>query len=139
MSTEKHNYQWDSTENALAFINFTVVKNKKCFDAQKIFLNTPCFVTEKYDGTNLAKDDLGVIYSRRFALGDDEQEFIKTSLKEVREADVSKLKSILIEAAGLDPNNIVKCIVYGEFICNAWYDYEKRGLIGKWKVFALQN
>ena len=116
MSTEKHHYQWDSTENALAFINFTVVKNKNSFDAEKVFLNTPCFVTEKYDGTNLAKDDQGIIYSRRFALGDDEQEFIKTSLKEVREANVSKLKSILIEVAGLDPNNIVKCVVYGEFI-----------------------
>jgi hypothetical protein len=64
----------------LAFINFTVVKNK-IEDPEKAFLNTPCFVTEKYDGTNLADDDLGIIYVRRFALGDDEQEIIKASLK----------------------------------------------------------
>ena len=137
MSTEKNLYQWDSTENALAFINQNVVKNKKQ-DPEKIFLNTPCFVTEKYDGSNLAKDDLGIIYSRRFALGEDEQEFIKTSLKKVREADIKRFKSILIKIAGLDPKIIVKCVAYGEFICNPWYDYEQRGIIGNWKVFGVQ-
>jgi len=137
MSTDKNEYQWDSTENALAFINATVVKNKKQ-DPEKVFLNTLCFVTEKYDGSNLAKDDLGIIYSRRFALAADEQTFIKTSLKKVREADINHFKALLVESAGLDPENIVKFIVYGEFICNHWYDYEERGMIGDWKVFGAK-
>jgi len=138
MSTDKNEYQWASTENALAFINLHVVKNKMKQDPEKIFLETPCFVTEKYDGTNLAKDDAGIIYSRRFALGDDEQEFIKTSLKNVRDADIKKFKTLLVESAGLDPENIEKMIVYGEFLCNHLYDYEQRGIIGNWKVFGVK-
>merc|ERR1711872_279937 len=139
MSTDKNEYQWASTENAYAFITLHVVKNKNQ-DPEKIFLNTPCFVTEKYDGSNLAKDDVGIIYSRRFALGDDEQEFIKTSLKKVREADIKLFKTVLVENTGLELDNIVKCIVYGEFIIttNNWYDYEERGIIGAWKVFGVK-
>lgn len=138
MSTDKNEYQWASTENALAFINMLVVKNKMKQDPEKVFLETPCFVTEKYDGTNLAKDDAGIIYSRRFALGEDEQEFIKTSLKNVRDADIKKFKEVLVECSGLDADNIEKIIVYGEFICNHLYDYEKRGIIGAWKVFGVK-
>jgi len=138
MSTDKNEYQWASTENALAFINMLVVKNKMKEDPEKVFLETPCFVTVKYDGSNLAKDDAGIIYSRRFALGDDEQEFIKTSLKKVRDADIKKFKALLVESAGLDPDNIVKIIVYGEFICNHLYDYEERGIIGDWMVFGVK-
>merc|ERR1719193_1169599 len=138
MSTDKNEYQWASTENALAFINMLVVKNKLKQDPEKVFLETPCFVTEKYDGTNLANDDAGIIYSRRFALGEDEEEFIKTSLKKVRDADIKKFKEVLVECSGLNPDNIEKIIVYGEFICNHLYDYEKRGIIGAWKVFGVK-
>eukprot|EP00092_Neocalanus_flemingeri_P059959 GFUD01071814.1.p1 GENE.GFUD01071814.1~~GFUD01071814.1.p1 ORF type:complete len:303 (+),score=95.65 GFUD01071814.1:322-1230(+) len=43
---------------------------------------------------------------------------------------------MLIEAASLDPENITKCIIYGEFICNACYDYSERDILGDWKVFG---
>jgi hypothetical protein len=56
-------------------------------DAERLtqfFLLTPCFVTEKYDGTNISKDDEGRIYSRRYLLDPGQEEFIKTSLGKVK-------------------------------------------------------
>eukprot|EP00092_Neocalanus_flemingeri_P013953 GFUD01015050.1.p1 GENE.GFUD01015050.1~~GFUD01015050.1.p1 ORF type:complete len:419 (+),score=119.47 GFUD01015050.1:81-1259(+) len=135
MALEKHDFQWDSTENALTWI-FDFIKKKN--DPEKFFLETLCFATEKYDGTNIAKDDTGQVYSRRFPIEEGEEEFIKTSLRKVREADVAQFKNLLIEAACLDPENITKCIVYGEFICNAWYDYSERDILGDWKVFGAK-
>ena len=51
---QKHGYRWDHTENALTFWSMFVTKNignrsERMYD---LFLNRPCFVTEKYDGTN---------------------------------------------------------------------------------------
>ena len=45
-------------------------------------LKSSCFASEKYDGTNIAKDDEGHIYSRRFPIDDDKDMFIKTNLKQ---------------------------------------------------------
>jgi hypothetical protein len=104
----------------------------------KLFLETPCFVTEKFDGTNIAKDDLGQIYSRRFPLEEGQDTFIKTSLKKVKDANIVMFRDMLIEAGGLDAEGIKKCVVYGEFICNAFYDYSARGIIGDWKVFGAK-
>merc|ERR1711892_1022334 len=136
MVKEKHNYQWDSTENALSYFSELVKKGKD--DPDKFFLETSCFATEKFDGTNLAKDDLGQIYSRKYMLEHGEEEFIKTSLRKVKEADVVGFKNILIEAAGLNPNVVTRCVVYGEFICNPIYNYQERGIIGDWKVFGAK-
>ena len=104
----------------------------------KLFLETPCFVTEKFDGTNIAKDDIGQIYSRRFPLEEGQESFIKTSLKKVRDANIVIFRKMLIEAGGLDAEDVKKCVVYGEFICNAFYDYGARGIIGDWKVFGAK-
>jgi len=136
MSQEKHNYQWDSTENALTIFS-TLVKKKKN-DPDKFFLETLCFATEKYDGSNLAKDESGQIYSKNFLIEEKDEEFIKTSLRKIREANVADFKNILIKAAGLDGDVVTKCIVYGEFICNSFYDYAERGIIGDWKVFGAK-
>ena len=104
----------------------------------KLFLETDCFATEKYDGTNIAKDDVGQIYSRRFAMEEGQEMFIKTSLKKVKEAKIDKFRTCLIEAAGLDPTVLRKCVVYGEFICNGFYDYSERGIRGDWIVFGAK-
>ena len=101
-------------------------------------LQSACFATEKYDGTNIAKDDEGHIYSRRFPIDDDQEMFIKTNLKKVKEANVPAFRDILVEDAGLDKDVISKFIVYGEFICNDLYDYGVRGLLGSWRVFGAK-
>jgi hypothetical protein len=94
----------------------------------KFFLQTPCFATEKYDGTNISKDEEGKVYSRRHLLDADQEEFIKTSLKKVKEANIVDFRNHLIEVAGLDASIISKCLVYGEFMCNGFYDNSPRCL-----------
>merc|ERR1711872_1054051 len=136
--SEQHGYQWQHTENALvAFSN--LVKRYLSSDKDrlhKIFLDTPCFATEKYDGTNVAKDEDGCLYSRRLMIGKEQTMFLQTDLKTVKEANVVDFKQKLIDVADLDQNLVKKFLVYGEFMCNQYYDYKERNVIGGWKVFG---
>jgi len=134
----KHGYRWDHTENALAFWSMFVTKNmgNRKDRIVQFFLHTPCFATEKYDGTNIAKDDTGQIYSRKLLIDKGQDEFIDTKLTKVQEANVDGFKERVLEAAKLDKSVLNKFVVYGEFICNKYYDYLKRSIIGDWKVFG---
>ena len=138
MCENQHSYQWDHTENALAAFSYLVKKylGGEKDRLHKIFLETPCFSTEKYDGTNLAKDAEGNLYSRRLMIDAEQERFLKTSLKRVKDANVVEFSNKLIEVAGLNSNAISKCLVYGEFICNGFYDYLDRDILGDWKVFG---
>jgi len=135
---QKHGYRWDHTENALTFWSMFVTKNignhrERIYD---LFLERPCFATEKYDGTNIAKDDGGQIYSRRLLIGEEQEEFMETNLKKVKEANVLELRNKFLECAELDTSNIIKFVSYGEFLCNKYYDYMTRSVVGDWKVFG---
>jgi hypothetical protein len=99
-------------------------------------LKNPCFVTEKYDGTNIAKDDGGQIYSRRLLIEQGQEEFMETNLKKVKDADILEFRNLVLGCAGLDISNIIKFVSYGEFLCNKYYDYKKRSIVGDWKVFG---
>eukprot|EP00092_Neocalanus_flemingeri_P053099 GFUD01062302.1.p1 GENE.GFUD01062302.1~~GFUD01062302.1.p1 ORF type:complete len:398 (-),score=107.74 GFUD01062302.1:36-1229(-) len=140
MSETQHDYQWSQTENALTSFSKIVKKyvSRDKDRLRKLFLETPCFATEKYDGTNIGKDDEGIMYSRRFLIETGQEEFIKTNLKKVKEANIVKFRNRLIEVSGLDKGNIIKCLVYGELICNELYDYRKREILGDWKVFGAK-
>merc|ERR1711892_1237360 len=135
---QKHGYRWDHTENALTFWSMFVTKNignhrERIYD---LFLDRPCFSTEKYDGTNIAKDDGGQIYSRRLLIGEEQEEFMETNLKKVKEANILELRNKFLECAELDTSNIIKFVSYGEFLCNKYYDYMTRSVVGDWKVFG---
>ena len=132
-----HPYQWPQTKNAvITFCNlFRKYRNNK-EELELIFLKTPVYATEKLDGTNKAKDDTGQMYARRIFINDDVKEWQKTSLDEVRTADVARIKTDICKYAGLDEIEIEKLIVYGELVCNHFYDYNDRDLFGKWKVFG---
>jgi len=135
---QKHGYRWDHTENALTFWAMFVKTHignhrQRIYD---LFLENPCFVSEKYDGTNVAKDDAGQVYSRRLLIEQGQEEFMETSLKKVRDADVKELRNKILEVAELDIANIIKFVSYGEFLCNRYYDYQIRSVVGDWKVFG---
>jgi len=136
---DKHQYRWDVTENVLtylaAFVTENIENNKT--NLHKFFLEEPCYATEKYDGTNIAKDEEGQIYSRKLLLEEGQEEFQKTSLQKVKEAKVAELKTKILAETDLSPNDVSKCVVYGELICNGKYNYTKRSIkLGDWKVFG---
>ena len=108
MSTQ----QWPHTCNAnLAFKSVVNTFNQK--ELQEVFLETPTFATEKLDGTNVAKDDTGQIYSRRLKVGADKTHYQKTSLSQVREADIKKFRELLCSAGDIEGTTVSLCVVYG--------------------------
>ena len=129
--------QWPHTCNAnLAFKSVVNTFNQK--ELEEVFLETPTFATEKLDGTNLAKDETGQIYSRRLKVGADKSHYQRTSLSQVREADIRKFRELLCSAGDIEGTAVSLCVVYGELICNPeYYEYKDRGLAGQWRVFGV--
>ena len=105
---------------------------------EELFFKTVVCATEKLDGTNVAKDESGQIYGRRMPISKDTKVYQKTSLEAVRSADIEKVKTTILKQANLERNSIKKFILYGELICNHFYDYDKRDLHGKWMVFGAR-
>ena len=140
MKGEHHNFQWGKTPNALnTFCNDYVSFKEEAMRIKgltKIFLNQKVFATEKLDGTNVGKDELGQMYGRRCLIGNLSEFYQKTSLKKVKQADIAKLKIYLCNEASIDQNKIQNFLVYGELMCNSIYDYKERDLVGEWRVFG---
>merc|ERR1711892_32474 len=112
---QRNQFQWDHTENALTFWSMHVMKSIEYYkdSLHDFFLKNPCYATEKYDGTNVAKDDRGQLYSRRLLIEDKEDTFIETTLKKVKEANIADFRSKLLEVADLDKSVLDRCVVYG--------------------------
>jgi len=138
LKPKNNDYQWDHTENALTYWATVVTKlmgyHKESLE--DFFNKNLCYASEKYDGTNVAKDDKGQVYSRRLQIEDDEEEFNDTNLKKIRDANIADFRGKLQNVADLDDSVVSRCIVYGELLCNKYYDYVERGIVGDWKVFG---
>ena len=134
-----HDFQWSHTENAIYMFHKILEKNiDNGSNLQELFFKTTVCATEKLDGTNVAKDESGQIYGRRMPISKDTKVYQKTSLEAVRSADIEKVKTTILKEAKLEKNSIKKFILYGELICNHFYDYDKRDLHGKWMVFGAR-
>lgn len=72
----------------------------------------------KFDGTNIAKDDDGTLYSRRFVMENETERFQKNSLEEVKKANTKLVKKLILQYSGVEENFISKLITFGELICN---------------------
>ena len=134
-----HDFQWSHTENAIYMFHKILEKNiDNRSNLEELFFKTAVCATEKLDGTNVAKDESGQIYGRRMPISKDTKVYQKTSLEAVRSADIEKVKTTILKQANIERNSIKKFILYGELICNHFYDYDKRDLHGKWMVFGAR-
>ena len=140
--SEYHNYQWGQTNNAVtifcSYYSYTRDGETE-FDQntlRSVLLGTPALGTEKLDGTNVGKDDAGIIYGRRLIIDKDKASYQKASLDKVKVADINKVKKALCKALELPETQIRKIVVYGELICNNDYDYADRNMLAAWKVFG---
>ena len=70
-------HQWGQTRNALSWM-IKLVKNRKnkFEDVRKYLIEEQITYMEKFDGTNIAKDKNGCIYTRRTKLEGYVKEFI---------------------------------------------------------------
>ena len=64
--TEKNKFEWEHTHIFLD--ELTIIAQEKIENLGD-FLQQKCLVTEKLDGTNVAKDHQGIIYSKRLVIG----------------------------------------------------------------------
>jgi len=80
MATERHNHQWEHTENFLSALAYLSNSEK----LNVFLLETSCSASIKFDGTNIAKDNDGTLYSRRFVMDKEATKFQHTSLEEKR-------------------------------------------------------
>ena len=134
-----HDFQWSHTENAIYMFHKILEKNiDNGSNLQELFFKTTVCATEKLDGTNVAKDESGQIYGRRIPISKDTKVYQKTSLEAVRSVDIEKVKTVILKETKLEKNSIKKFLLYGELICNHFYDYDKRDLHGKWVVFGAR-
>ena len=62
----------------------------------------------KFDGTNIAKDDDGTLYSRRFVLEEHTERFQQTSLQKVKEADIRLVRRLILKYCHIEANIISK-------------------------------
>ena len=89
---------------------------------------------EKFDGTNIAKDINGCIYTRRTKLGMYVDEFIGTSLENVKKIDVKSFHDL---KRNIVSDGVKNTIVFGELMCNDnIHDYTGRGVVGRWIMFG---
>ena len=99
MSSEvPHEYQWLHTENAISVFSelLETCRNNKDH-LEDIFLKPGVCATEKFDGTNVAKDDDGHIYGRRMIISENKNFYQKTPLDAVKSANVGKVKKERME------------------------------------------
>jgi len=134
-----HDFQWSHTDNATyMFVKILEGNIDKRSNLEELFFKTEVCATEKLDGTNVAKDDSGQIYGRRMLISNETKVYQKTSLEAVKSANIEKVKSAILKHAKLEISTIKKFLLYGELICNHYYNYDKRNLLGKWMVFGAR-
>ena len=113
--SEKNEFQWEHT---LIFLDELTTIVHEEIETIGDFLRKECLATEKLDGTNISKDDEGIIYSKRTVIGNklmlqlthfhimltyigkEEKQFHGTSLEEIRKINIQEMKTILAKDIG---------------------------------------
>ena len=109
-----------------------------CFRQMKSRITFLYSLSIKFDGTNIAKDNDGTLYSRRFVMDKEATKFQHTSLEEVNKADIQLVKRLILKDADIEEILISKTITFGELICNRYYDYITSDKFGKWLNFGVK-
>jgi hypothetical protein len=104
------------------------------------FCKAPVVATQKYDGTNVGKDETGAIYGRRQMIADTfGATYQKTKLTAVSQVDTKKMKADLFAEIGatVAEKESFTMVAYGELMCNhSLFDYEERSLSSGWFIFG---
>ena len=141
---ECHTFQWGETENAIPYwCELLWMLELSRHQLERIFLSDTVVAMEKFNGTNIAMDKAGQVYSRKCYLPMDVTEFIHTNLNCVRQTrqSIESLETYLMSETGLVSDLFTNMIVYGELMCQhvKVYDeftYKQRGVLNKWIPFG---
>jgi len=97
----------------------------------------PMQATQKYDGTNVGKDENGIMYGRNLLISDSAGNYQKTSLAGVKALNVKTLKTTLCKQIDLQEDKIDCFNLYGELMCNkGLYNYATDKLAETHQIFG---
>lgn len=121
-------------------IELTIAKlfNPKSMPREKInahLFERPVEGTHKYDGTNVGKDQEGVMYGRNKMINPNAQSYQKTPLAALKGIDVAAVKKEIEGLIGVE--DLGTFVLYGELMCNkGLYDYSEKNLSAGWTIFG---
>ena len=97
---------------------------------QAIF-ETSVFATIKFDGTNVGRDETGLMYGRNKTIKAGTKAYQKAPLANVEKIDTVAIKKELLAQTGISEDAIQTIVVYGELMCNkGLYRYDEDNLFG---------
>jgi hypothetical protein len=135
MEQPKNNIQWASIPLLIPFMLNTYLFPRP--KLASILFETPAQATQKYDGTNVGKDERGVMYGRTLQIAESVGAYQKTSLDDVKKLDANAVKRAICERAKLEPTLIDCFCLYGELMCNkSLYNYAAEKLGNTHQLFG---
>lgn len=99
--------------------------------------NTQIYASVKYDGTNVGRDETGLMYGRNKTIKAGTKSYQKTSLDKVEKINTAAIKAELVAQTGIPVEAIETLVVYGELMCNKdLFRYNEENLFGTCPVFG---
>jgi hypothetical protein len=105
-------------------------------ELNEVIFERPVYATIKYDGTNLGRDETGLMYGRNKTIQPDATAYQKTPLHHAKKMDAQAVKEALQKQASLEADWIGRLVVYGELMCNNLFQYEEEKLCSTCPVFG---
>jgi len=125
--------KWASIELTIPFLCRELKREK----LNEFIFEQQVYATIKYDGTNVGRDESGLMYGRNLTIEADAVSYLKTPLTEVKKVDASTVKGEILAMSGIETEKIEKMVVYGELMCNrGLFTYDEEKLYGSWPVFG---
>lgn len=102
-----------------------------------MFFNTQIYASVKYDGTNVGRDETGLMYGRNKTIKSGTKSYQKTPLDKVEKINTAAIKALLVAKTGIPAEAIQTLVVYGELMCNKdLFRYNEENLFGTCPIFG---
>lgn len=122
----ENDMKWASIPLLINNLKERVAKFKKGQDVSidNMLFGRTVAASQKYDGTNVGKDEFDVMYGRNQTIAATTASYQKTPLDGVKVLNVKAIKNAVCQIGGVDETNIACFNVYGELMCNSGlYNY----------------
>lgn len=134
----ENNLKWPSIPLIVGDLHYFVHKGMaKVNNLNKILFETSFAGSHKYDGTNVGKDNNGVMYGRNQLIPDKTKSYQKTPLDYVQKIDGQAVLDELLGLTGITAESVSVFNLYGELMCNkGLYNYSKDSIDGTHQLFG---
>ena len=111
---DNNNIKWAAIPLTIPLICKTLLKEQ----LNDWLFNNQVYASVKYDGTNVGRDENGLMYGRNKTIKVGTGSYQKTPLKMVEKINVVAIRAELVAQASISDELIDRIVVYGELMCN---------------------